>query len=69
MTTEEIERKIGIIVDLVAKEVYDEEAHILEDQLRHAFIVHVATHGSDELKAMARLVLSTTDLDFCRWYA
>lgn len=46
-----------------------EIAHQLEDHLRERFIRHVAADAEQPLARMARLVLTTSDLDFHRWYA
>jgi len=46
----------------------DEAAHSYEDDLRHKFIEYVASQGG-QLAEMAKLVLSTTDIDFARWCA
>lgn len=44
-------------------------AHGMEDQLMQDFIKHVAEKGSPKLKAMAREVLKTEDIDFPRYCA
>ncbi len=51
------------------KEISDsnEDAHIEEDSLREAFIESIAER-KDDLGEKARLVLSTNELDFERWY-
>ncbi len=46
-----------------------ETAHILEDELYHEFILHVATHGDENLRNMAMLVLRSKDISFPRWCA
>jgi len=49
----------------------DEVAHIREDELREMLIAYVSQGHFDsaELVEMAKLVLSTNDLEFCRWCA
>ena len=47
----------------------DESAHRAEDTLRAGLIAFVAKVGSPELAAMAREVLKTDQIVFCRWYA
>ena len=47
----------------------DEYAHVAEKELWGDFIAHVAAVGPEELSKMANLVLSTEDIEFCRWYA
>lgn len=47
----------------------DESAHAAEDEMRAEFIALVAEVGSPELAAMAREVLTTDEIQFCRWCA
>ena len=47
----------------------DESAHSAEDELRAEFIALVAEAGSPELAAMAREVMKTEQIAFCRWCA
>lgn len=47
----------------------DEVAHGMEDDLREAFIRHVAETAGGDLAEMARAVLKTNEIDFCRWCA
>ncbi len=46
-----------------------EAAHNLEDALYNEFIRHVATHGDENLRNMAMLVLRSKDISFPRWCA
>ena len=46
-----------------------EAAHSMEDQLHRAFIVHISKTGSTEQAKMARAILKTDKMDFCRWCA
>lgn len=46
----------------------DEKAHSMEDSLYADFIAFVAERD-DELGVMAKMVLTTKELDFARWYA
>jgi hypothetical protein len=45
-----------------------ESAHRLEDSLRAAFIEHVAATADEPLATMARMVLTSRDIEFSRWY-
>lgn len=47
----------------------DEAAHSAEDGLRAEFIALVSEVGPPELAAMAREVLKTDEIGFCRWCA
>jgi len=57
------------VAEIEAMKGDDEAAHSAEDGLRAEFIALVAEVGSPELAAMAREVLKTDDIDFCRWCA
>lgn len=46
----------------------DEAAHSAEDNLR-ADVLHEIAEGCDNAKDLASLVLSTAQIDFCRWCA
>lgn len=46
----------------------DEAAHSHEDDLRHAVLIAIAA-GSEEWRELARIALSTSDIDFARWCA
>ncbi len=46
----------------------DERLHRYEDALRDDFIEFVATRD-DELGEIAKIILSTNDIYFSRWYA
>jgi hypothetical protein len=66
MTKEDIEKAIKQIKGYA----HDPEfAHSLEDALRGRFIDYVANTAHVELAEMARLVLSTDEIDFPRWSA
>lgn len=67
MTTAEIKDCIRDIADTHAGD--DESQHSLEDSLHKEFIQHVAEVGPPELAAMAKLVLTTSDMQFARWCA
>lgn len=64
MNKEQIESRIQRIKDLSDD---GERAHVEEDALREDFIKHIAT--MPQLKELAELVLSTNQINFCRWYA
>ena len=57
------------VVEIEASKGNNEQAHIMEDNLREAFIRHVAETAGGDLAEMARAVLKTDVIDFCRWYA
>jgi len=65
MIKEEILQAIQEIRD---KRWDDEVAHSNEDALRRAFIETIAKR-QDELGELARLVLSTSEIEFARWCA
>ena len=66
MTIEEIQTQIGGI-----RAVQDdcESAHFKDDALREDFIRYVSTLEIPTLAEKAKLVLSTNDIVFDRWYA
>jgi hypothetical protein len=68
MTTEEIESRIKNIRDIADDA---ESAHSSEDSLHLDFIKYVATLSEHlpELAAKAKLVASTEDINFSRWYS
>lgn len=50
----------------------DETAHQLEDELYYNFIEYISTSENlniDELKQKAKLILSTKEIKFSRWYS
>jgi len=50
----------------------DEMAHWLEDDLRRDFIRYIAsgmTANDSQLEEKAQLILTTEELNFCRWCA
>ena len=65
MKIEDILTEINIIKASVDD---DEGAHSMEDGLREEFIRYVAKR-KDHLGKKARLILTTNDIDFRRWYA
>ena len=74
MTTEEIEKQIKNIRDIAGLNSLtgaDESAHSSEDSLHLDFIKYVATLSEHlpELAAKAKLVASTEDIEFSRWWA
>jgi hypothetical protein len=66
MTTEEIQKRIDNINAISGD---SESAHVEEDSLREDFIKYVASLDNPSLAAKAKLVLSTNDIGFSRWYA
>ena len=47
----------------------DESAHSAEDNLYEKFVIYVSRNGPIELAEMAREILKTGDIKFCRWCA
>lgn len=47
----------------------DEIAHCEEDALREEFIKYIANGGKIKIKEKAKLILTTLNIDFCRWCA
>jgi hypothetical protein len=66
MTIAQIQERIQ---DIKATAGDDEMAHSLEDVLREDFIRYVSTYEDESLAVAARLVLSTSEMDFHRWCA
>ena len=66
MTIELIQQRIQYIKENAND---DEVAHSCEDYLRREFIEYVATLDIPSLAEKAKLVLTTTEIDFERWYA
>lgn len=65
MTQEEIKQRLGSIRACMDD---NESAHCMEDSLRGDFILYVANNGG-ELAEMAKLILTSDDFNFTRWYA
>ena len=65
MTRQEI---LKAIEDIKKVADDDEVAHGKDDDLREAFIEYVSKR-TDSLGEKAKLILSTNDIDFVRWYA
>lgn len=57
------------VAEIEAMKGDDETAHIKEDELHVAFIAYVAAAGPAKLVEMAREVLKTEGIEFCRWHA
>lgn len=68
MKLEQIEMRVKDIEDVSGD---PEVAHGLEDRLREDFIKYVASLSDHlpQLAEKARLVLTTSDIDFPRWTA
>ncbi len=67
MTLEQIQEKVDEIKIAAAD---DERAHSLEDDLMFAFITWLAKECYEDLiREKAKLVLSTSEIDFARWCA
>lgn len=66
MNLNDINKVVG---EIDAAKGDDERAHGMEDDLRAAFIRHVAETAGGDLAEMARAVLKTEEINFCRWCA
>lgn len=66
MTLEEIKKRIAHIEKIAAD---DEAAHGEEDDLRHDVLKAIAGGSCEDPAACAALVLTTSEIDFCRWCA
>lgn len=73
MTADEIKTRIAAIEALAT--YYAEAAHGLEDKLREDFLCWLieptttALHSRDHIVELAKLVLSTSEIEFSRWTA
>ena len=62
MTQDEVRAAVAAI------SIYAEgEAHRAEDAL-HQDVIRAIADGAEDAAALARLALTTLDLDFARWY-
>ena len=67
MTIHEIKERIQAIKDCAGD---DEAAHSMEDTLREEFIAYVhITSEVEHLSEKAKLILSTSEIEFSRWCA
>jgi len=64
ITLEQVADRIAAIVLMASDEA---AAHSQEDRLRHDVLKAIAS-GADDPRALAVLALTTSDLDFARWY-
>ncbi len=82
MTIQEIQERVDEIAEYVKTQhsasggrathlaYTSERAHEIEDGLRADFLAYVRDNPNDpELGAKAALVLSTSEIEFYRWYA
>jgi len=65
---EEIKRQIELIKEAAKVKDHD-KAHYLEDILYTQFISFVAAEYQGEIAEMAKEILSTEFIDFCRYYS
>jgi hypothetical protein len=65
MTCELAQQIVGAIA---AESSDDEAAHVHEDALRERILIEV-TKGHQDSVELARIALSTSEIDFCRWCA
>ena len=63
MTIDELKRLIEEIRESADD---DEMAHAAEARLRARVLEHIA-NGGDNARELAQLVLTTSDIEFCRW--
>lgn len=68
MKTEEIKQRIINIQKTSTGVNGPELAHVQEDSLHLEFIKYVATAAQPDLAAKAKLVASTEDIKFERWF-
>ncbi len=64
--------KVNDVVDRLAAirdAAVDDEAHQLEDQLFSDVLEAIADGTAEDPREMARLALSSLEIDFHRWYA
>jgi len=66
MTEKEIRQRVEEIRDMQCN---SEGAHFAEDSLHRDFITYVAESFTGSLSTKARIVLSSQDIEFSRWYA
>ena len=65
MSIEEIKKALSMIE---AANGDDEAQHSLEDELYAGFVEHIS-QGQSEYAEMAKLILTTKQMDFARWCA
>jgi len=53
----------------IAAEGDSEAAHSLEDHIRGAVLEAIADGSAEDARALARVALSTADIEFERWMA
>jgi len=66
MTIQDIEKNIEHLKQISGD---DEAAHSYEDSMREGFLEFVATSTIEPYAGMARLLLTTNNIDFNRWCA
>lgn len=66
MTLEEVRKRVA---EIVKGQDDPEEAHYAEDRLREDLLSYLAEVAPAELGELAKLAVSTSELDFMRWYA
>jgi len=65
MTVNEAKQKVETLKEIAGD---DEAAHGFEDNLRDDFIRYAATEKG-KVGRIARIILTTSKIDFCRWCA
>lgn len=66
MLTDHVKQKVAEIIEV--RDDY-EKAHGLEDQLYEDFVQYICDTGTTDQRSLARVVLSTKDIDFPRYTA
>jgi hypothetical protein len=56
------------LAEIVAQSDDNERAHVLEDDLWLNVLLAIA-RGSDEAQEMAKLAVTSRDIEFSRWYS
>ena len=66
MTIEDAKTRVQAIKDIAGD---DEVAHGTEDHLYQQFIEDIANGQTEDIQEIAKIILTTEDIDFARWCA
>jgi hypothetical protein len=69
MTIQDVLDRIAEIRRLADEEFDSEGAHSGEDELHKEVLAAIAEGAAEDPREMARLALTTAEIDFSRWYA
>jgi hypothetical protein len=69
MTLNDIRGQIEGIKETGVTKGDDECGHVMEDNLVWDFIRYISKGGNDQLQEKAKLIQTSLELDFSRWYA